>query len=311
MTRSINQSLFNIAFIFHNVNTIYLQIMKINKISPDENDFTKVLQSVTPKPQALYYLGTLPHKRQPTVTIVGTRKPSTYGQEVTHKLAYELARRGIVIVSGLALGVDGIAHRAALEAGGITIAVQANGLETLTPHSHRQLGIDILAAGGAIVSEYPPDTPPAKFRFLERNRLVSGLSDAVLITEAAARSGTLSTATHALEQGREVFVVPGNITSPLSAGCNQLIRQGATPITRVEDVLEIITPAILETQTRMPLGDNTAQVAILTLLQSGMRDGEEIQRVSGLDSATFSSELTMLEINGTIRALGMNQWTIR
>ena len=311
MTRSINQSLFNIAFIFHNVNTIYLQIMKINKISPDENDFTKVLQSVTPKPQALYYLGTLPHKRQPTVTIVGTRKPSTYGQEVTHKLAYELARRGIVIVSGLALGVDGIAHRAALEAGGITIAVQANGLETLTPHSHRQLGIDILAAGGAIVSEYPPDTPPAKFRFLERNRLVSGLSDAVLITEAAARSGTLSTATHALEQGREVFVVPGNITSPLSAGCNQLIRQGATPITRVEDVLEIITPAILETQTRMPLGDNTAQVAILTLLQSGMRDGEEIQRVSGLDSATFSSELTMLEINGTIRAPGMNQWTIR
>lgn len=285
--------------------------MKINKISPDENPYTKILTSVTPQPQALYYIGTLPYKRQPSIAIVGTRKPSKYGEEVTHKLAYELARRGIIIISGLALGVDGIAHRAALEARGVTLAVLANGLSKITPHTHRQLGIDILASGGALLSEYEPDIPPLQFRFLERNRIVSGLSDAVLITEAAARSGTLSTAARALEQGREVFVVPGNITSPLSSGCNQLIRAGATPVTRVEDIVEVLLPDTLEQQVKIPLGDNSAQTRIIELLQSGIRDGEELQQTSQLDAGTFSSELTMLEINGVVRALGANQWTLR
>lgn len=285
--------------------------MRISKISPDDNSFTAILQSVNPQPQALYYLGTLPEKRQPTITIVGTRKPTTYGQEVTYRFAFELAQQGIIVVSGLALGVDGIAHRAALDAHGTTIAVQANGLETLTPRSHRQLGIDILAASGAILSEYPPETPPAKFRFLERNRLVSGLSDAILITEAAARSGTLSTAAHALEQGKEVFVIPGNITSPLSTGCNHLIRQGATPVTSPQDILDILQPAPSNHQAALPLATNDAQHTILQLLASGLRDGEELQAASTLDSATFSSELTMLEINGAVRALGANQWTLR
>ena len=225
MPSQATQSLLILAFIFYNVNTFHTKAMKINKILPDENEFTKILTSVNPKPQALYYIGTLPAKRQPTITIVGTRKPTRYGQEITHKLAYELAKRGVIVVSGLALGVDGIAHRAALEARGNTLAVLANGLSKITPHSHRQLGIDILASGGAILSEYEPDVPPMQHRFLERNRIVSGLGDGVLITEAAARSGTLSTAARALEQGKEVFVVPGNITSPLSAGCNQLLLQ--------------------------------------------------------------------------------------
>lgn len=285
--------------------------MKINKISPDENDYTSILTSVIPKPQALYYLGTLPNKRQSTVAIVGTRKPTKYGEEVTHKIAYELASKGVTIVSGLALGVDGIAHRAALEAKGTTLAVLANGLSQLTPRSHRQLGLDILASGGAILSEYKPDTPPMAYRFLERNRLVAGLCDAVVITEAAARSGTLSTAARALEQGKEVFVVPGNITSPQSAGCNQLIRQGATPVTRVEDILEIIMPTTLENQLKIPLGNNEAQAKIIALLAEGLRDGEQLQRTSKLDASIFSSELTMLEINGVVRALGANQWTLR
>lgn len=285
--------------------------MKINKISPEENSYTKILTSVNPKPKAIYYIGTLPDKRQPSIAIVGTRKPSKYGEDVTYKLAYELAKRGIVIVSGLALGVDGIAHRAALEAQGTTLAVLANGLSKITPHTHRQLGIDLLAAGGAILSEYEPDTPPLQFRFLERNRIVSGLSDAILITEAAARSGTLSTAARALEQGKEVFVVPGNITSPLSSGCNQLIRGGATPVTCVEDILEVIMPQTIESQVKMPLGDNPAQMQIIELLHSGIRDGEELRRASRIDVSTFSSELTMLEINGIVRALGGNQWMLR
>lgn len=285
--------------------------MKINKIFPDENAYTKILTSVVPQPQALYYIGTLPSIRQPTLTIVGTRKPTRYGEEVTYKLAYELARKGVVIVSGLALGVDGIAHRAALDAGGTTLAVLANGLSQITPRTHRQLALDILAAGGAIMSEYEPDMPPMQHRFLERNRIVSGLGDGVLITEAAARSGTLSTAARALEQGKEVFVVPGNITGPLSAGCNQLLRSGATPVTCAGDILESIMPGNSDSQIKIPLGDNEAQTTIIQLLQSGVRDGDELQQASGLDISTYSTELTMLEINGVVRALGANQWTLK
>jgi len=285
--------------------------MKINKISPDENKFTQIITSIALVPEKLYYIGTLPEKRLPTVAIVGTRKPTAYGKEVTTRIATDLARRGIVIVSGMALGVDGLAHRAALDANGITIAVQANGLDNLYPTSHRQLGEDIVKSGGAIMSEYEAGTPSYPNQFLERNRIVSALSDAVLITEAAARSGTLNTASHALEQGKEVFVVPGNITSPLSAGCNQLLRQGATPVTSAEDIIEAIAPQLLEPQSQLALGDNALQAAIIQHLQAGIRDGDELQAGVTADAREFATELTMLEINGVVRSLGANQWTLR
>lgn len=285
--------------------------MKINKISPDENKFTQIITSIALVPEKLYYIGTLPEKRIPTVAIVGTRKPTAYGKEVTTRIATDLARRGIVIVSGMALGVDGLAHRAALDANGLTIAVQANGLDNLYPTSHRQLGEDIVKSGGAIMSEYEAGTPSYPNQFLERNRIVSALSDAVLITEAAARSGTLNTASHALEQGKEVFVVPGNITSPLSAGCNQLLRQGATPVTSAEDIIEAIAPQLLEPQSQLALGDNALQAAIIQHLQAGIRDGDELQAGVTADAREFATELTMLEINGVVRSLGANQWTLR
>ncbi len=288
-----------------------IKTMKINTLSPGDNNYTQILTSIAVVPKTLYYLGTIPSKRLPSVAIVGTRKPTPYGKEVTNRLASELAGRGIIIVSGMALGVDGIAHQAAIDAGGSTIAVQANGLDRLYPSSHRQLGENIIKTGGAIISEYEPTESPRLWRFLERNRIVSGLSDAVLITEASARSGTLNTAKFALEQGKEVFVVPGNITSPQSSGCNALIRQGAIPVTKVEDILEVIAPDLLQPQTQLALGDNPAQAAILTQLQQGIRDGDELQRLSGVDAAEFATELTMLEINGLIRSLGANQWTLR
>lgn len=259
----------------------------------------------------MYYIGTLPAERTPTIAIVGTRKPTRYGQEVTARLSADLAKRGIIIVSGMALGVDGIAHRAALDNGGLTIAVQANGLDRLYPATHRQLGQDIIQNGGAIISEYDPGTPGLPHQFLERNRIVSGLSDAVLITEASARSGTLNTANHALEQGKDVFVVPGNITSPLSAGCNQLLKHGATPVTCAEDIVEVLAPQLLESQTQLALGENPLQTAILTHIQAGVRDGDELQRLAEVEPHVFSSELTLMEINGVIRNLGANQWTIR
>lgn len=256
-------------------------------------------------------MGELPAERRPSVAIVGTRKPTAYGREVTHKLAFELAKRGVVIISGLALGVDGLAHRAALEAGGTTIAVLANGLPTIYPSTHRGLAKEILASGGAIISEYDSDVEARGFQFLERNRIVSGLADAVIITEAAARSGTLNTASHALGQGRDIFVVPGNITSPLSAGCNGLLKQGATPITEAKDVLEIIAPQLLKPQAILPLGSTPLESEIITLLQAGTRDGDELQRKTQASAADFGQALTMMEITGTIRALGGNQWTLK
>ncbi len=285
--------------------------MKINQILPHNHKYTQIITNIAVVPKKLHYIGKLPALRQPTVAIVGTRKPSSYGREVTTQLAGDLARRGVVIVSGMALGVDGLAHRAALEAGGTTIAVQGNGLAELYPHTHDQLGKDIIDGGGAIISEYEPNVPARDFRFLERNRIISGLSDAVLITEAALRSGSLSTAHHALEQGREVFVVPGNITSPLSGGCNSLLKQGATPVMSADDILEVIAPGLLKPQVQLALGDNSAQTTIIQLLVNGTRDGDELQRQSDIDPSQFASELTMMEINGLVRSLGGNQWTLR
>ncbi len=227
------------------------------------------------------------------------------------RIAEDLVQRGVIIVSGMALGVDSIAHRAVLDVGGTTIAVQGNGLADLYPATNRQLGQDIIEKGGAIVSEYEPDIPPMKHRFLERNRLISALSDAVLVTEAAARSGSLNTVTHALEQGKEVFVVPGNITSPLSAGCNALLKQGAHPVTCAEDILEIIAPQLLQPQTQLALGNNPLQTKIIKLLTDGIRDGDELQHLSKENATVFATELTMMEINGLIRNLGANQWTLR
>ncbi len=285
--------------------------MKINQLSPQEHKFTQIISTIADVPKTLYIIGTLPAERRVTVAIVGTRKPTAYGVEVTQRLTYDLAKRGIVIVSGMALGVDGIAHRAALEAKGTTIAVQANGLGTFYPSTHRQLALDIISSGGAVISEYEPETPPYPNQFLERNRIVSGLSDAVIITEAASRSGTLNTAMHALEQGREVFVVPGNITSPMSGGCNALLKQGAHPVTCAEDILEVIAPQLLQPQSQLALGDNALQTSIIQLLQSGIRDGEQLQIQSEATASDFATELTMMEIAGTLRSLGGNQWTLK
>jgi DNA processing protein len=285
--------------------------MKINSISPLKHKYLQIVDTIAKKPKILYFLGALPAERIPTVAIVGTRKPTAYGREVTYQLAYDLAKKGIVIMSGMALGADAIAHRATLDAGGTTIAVLASGLDNIYPVTNRGLAREIIAKGGAIISEYEPDVLARDFQFLQRNRIVSGLSDAVIVTEAALRSGTLATVTNALEQGREVFVVPGNITSPMSAGCNALIKQGAHPITCAEDVLEIIAPHLLAGQAMLPLGSTPLESTIISLLQSGIRDGDQLQTESGADTSEFSQALTMMEIAGTIRALGGNQWTLK
>lgn len=285
--------------------------MKINTISTEKQIFLQRSLDIDDFPKKLYILGKLPEKKIPTIAIVGSRKPSQYGREVTEMLATELSRQGVVIVSGLALGVDSIAHRATLAAGGTTIAVLANGLDTIYPRNHKHLSDQIIENGGAILSEYTPETPPLPFRFLERNRIVSGIADGVVVVEAATRSGTLSTATHALHQNKEVFAVPGNITSPLSAGCNALIKQGAIPVSCTQDILDIVAPTQKVKQAQFVLGDTPEEMSLLKLLQSGLRDGDDLQMESQIEPVVFNQTLTMLEIKGMVKSLGANQWTLK
>lgn len=285
--------------------------MKINTILPDKHNYLQIVASIAKPPKSLDVIGNLPSTHTTSVAIVGTRKPTPYGKEVGHMLAYELAKRGVVIISGLAFGIDAIAHKGALEAGGITLAVLANGLPAIYPSAHKALATQIVEGNGALLSEYKQGTDARPYQFLERNRIVSGLSDALIIIEAAARSGTLNTATHALEQGKEIFVVPGNITSPLSAGCNSLLKQGAHPVTCVEDIFEVIAPHLLQPQSVLPLGATPQETALIQLLQQGIRDGDALQQTSRLTVPEFSQTLTILEINGIVRSLGGNQWTLR
>lgn len=266
------------------------------------------LTTIDSPPKQLFYIGKNPNEiiQKPTVTIVGTRKPTPYGREVTTQLARELASKEIVIISGLALGVDSIAHQACLDAGGVTIAVLPCGPDAIYPSSHRHIAKRIVEQGGALVTEYPEGTPPLRQNFIARNRLVSGLGDIVIVTEAAEKSGTLHTANFALAQGKTVMAVPGPITSPLSKGTNNLIKTGALPITDVSDIL--LQLGITETEASEIHASNQEEYKILSLLASGIHDGHELLIKSGLDTSTFNQTLTMLEINGQVTAMGANQW---
>lgn len=289
--------------------------MEINRIRPDEHIFIQRLASIANPPKSLCFMGNLPDSGAPVVAIVGSRKPSAYGREVTEQLASDLAKAGCIIVSGLALGIDGIAQKAALEAGGTVIGVIPNELPDISPQTNYKLAMNIIKNGGAILSEWKKGDGKIvnRWSFLERNRLVSGLADAVIITEAAERSGTLNTAAHALSQGRDVFAVPGNITSPLSAGCNALLKQGAYPATEAKDILQIIAPKQLKksNQSQLPLGSSPEETIIISLIASGVRSGDQLQQQSGLSASNFSTALTMLEINGIIKPLGANNWMLK
>ncbi len=298
---------------------------KINEIRPQEADFTEVLASIVVVPKKLYFYGKMPenrlkcgtkrtYERPKVLAIVGTRKPTRYGEEVSYRLAYEAARRGAVIVSGLAYGIDSVAHRGALDAGGVTVAVMGTPIDQIYPRTHTGLAEKIIETGGVVMSEiaagekfYP------KVSFLERNRLISGLADVVVIPEAAERSGSLNTAAHALEQGKEIFAVPGDITRPLSRGCNRLLRQGAMPYLELEDVLNLLFPVRKKKKTaqvELIFGDNELETEVLRLLAQGVQDGEQIINILQTTIAEFNQTVTMLEIKGRILALGANKWVI-
>ena len=285
-----------------------MKIQKINRQSIGISGFTSVLETIPVPPKELFYKGTLPAKRVPTVAVIGSRKPTPYGIEVTRRIAYDLAKQGVVIISGLAYGVDAVAHKAALEAEGTTIAVLAGGLHKLYPAPHAQLANDIVRSGGALISEREPGYEARRYDFLARNRLVSGLADAIVVTEATEKSGTLSTVAHALEQNKEVFAVPGPITSLVSVGPNRLLQQGAHVALSAEDILRVIAPDIHKSQARLPLGDTEIEVRIIGLIQSGVSDGDVLLQQCTVSPAEFSQALTMMELKGSIVPLGGNRW---
>lgn len=285
--------------------------MKVKKLTLSAPDYPEKLRHIAGPPSQLYIQGNDINEllARPCVTVVGSRKVSAYGKAVTLELAGQLAKAGVVIISGLALGVDSLAHRAALEAGGLTAAVLPTGLDRIYPAAHTGLARQIVERGGALITEYEPGARTYPSNFIARNRIASGCSDAVLITEAAERSGTLSTARFALEQGKDVLAVPGNITSPTSAGTNNLIKAGATPVTSVQDILHVLGIAAA-TQRQIPTSPDPHEQALLTLMQNGTLEGADLLRQSNLEVSAFNQALTMLEIKGMVQALGNNRWSL-
>lgn len=286
--------------------------MKKIRISAKTKDYPPRLDMLADPPQAINILGNLSELLDmPTVGIVGSRKASAYGRGITEKFAEELARTGLCIVSGLALGVDSIAHRSAVMAKGKTIAVLPSGLDEIYPASHRGLAREIISSGGALLSEYDDSFRPRRESFIQRNRIIAALSDVLLVTEAAEKSGSLYTANFALELGKTVLAVPGNITSPYSAGTNNLIRSGAMLVSDTKDIFDAlgINPG---KQQRLDIyGDNEQEAKLLEMMAAGISDGDVLLHKSGMDIQDFQQTLTMLEIKGAIAAQGSNRWRIK
>lgn len=281
----------------------------IKNTTPDKDDFLQRMLDIAKVPKRLWYIGKIP-ENAPSVAIVGSRKPTEYGKYVTLKLASELVSRGVIIVSGLALGHDALAARGALDGKGKTVAVLGTAINDVTPKTNYNLAEEIVKNDGAVISEFEAGTKYHGGMHLQRNRLISALADVIIIVEAGFKSGTLNTAMHALEQGRELMAVPGNITSPLSVGCNKLISQGATPVTSVDDVLEKLGLS-LGGNDNTPLAQDESQRLIIEAIKSGVNDGDEIIKENSLTASEFNRSITMLELAGSVKALGANRWVIK
>lgn len=270
----------------------------------DEN-YPRMLREIDQPPPIIYQKGEILPEDETAVAIVGTRRVTAYGRGVTEELAAFLARNRITVVSGLARGVDAIAHRAALRAGGRTIAVLGSGVDRIYPPEHRQLAAEI-AESGAVVSDYAPGTAPESSNFPPRNRIISGLSLAVVIIEAGETSGALITASFAANQNRDVLSVPGNITSPNSIGTNMLIQSGARPLLKPEDVLEVLNLEQVNTRrmARRTLPADATEQQVLDVIAEGTLSVDEISFLSGLPIEIVSATLAMMELKGLVRNSG-------
>ena len=268
----------------------------------DDEAYPQNLRNVSGAPPVLYVDGTLVARDQWAVAIVGTRRASVYGREVAHRLATELARNEVTVVSGLALGIDTTAHQAAIDAGGRTIAVLGCGLDQVYPAQNRNLAAAIRQQG-ALVSDYPLGTRPEPRNFPPRNRIISGLSTCVVIVEAGTRSGALITAEFAADQGRDVFAVPGSILHPGSVGCNRLIQDGATPLLSIDDLLAQLDlerkRELAEVRRTMP--SDPLEARVLARLNMIPQHVDDLARELALNSGALTGVLTTLELKGLVR----------
>ncbi|MBI4304727.1 MAG: DNA-protecting protein DprA [Chloroflexi bacterium] len=275
----------------------------IRAIPRNSPAYPRLLKEIYDPPAVLYVRGEIGDTGENGVAVVGTRVPTPYGRETAHRLATELAAADITVVSGLALGIDGIAHRAALEAGGRTVAVFGTGLDEIFPVRHTELA-ERIVEHGALVSEYPLDTKYDSVNVPRRNRVLSGRARGTLVVEAGIKSGALITVRYALEQNREVFAVPGSILSEKSAGTNWLIQQGAKLVINCTDILEELNITVPGRQ--MPLrapGDDLERL-VLSAVTAEPVHIDDVIRTSGLPSSTVSAALTMMELRGLVRQSG-------
>ena len=252
------------------------------------------LAELPDSPDVLFARGKLPS--QPGVAVVGSRKASAYGLRLAERFGAALARAGWPVVSGLAKGIDGAAHRGSVESGGVTAAVLGNGIDRWYPAAHRSLGISILESGGAVVSEYPPGTPPSGWRFPPRNRIISGLSAVTVVVEAASRGGALITARAAVDHGREVLAVPGDVDRATSEGCNLLIRDGAIPVLGPDDLVEAVS-LILGTPAK---SGKEGSGEIERLIGPVGRPVDWIAEQTNLSITEILAELARLETEGRV-----------
>jgi len=264
------------------------------------------LKEIYNPPPLLYVRGEITREDDQSLGVVGTRSPTVYGKELAGRIVPELVRSGLTIVSGLARGIDSVAHNAALEAGGRTIAVLGCGIDVIYPAENRGL-FNRIVKQGAVVTEYPLGTKPDAFNFPARNRIISGLALGTLVVEAQHGSGALITADYALEQNREVFAFPGRTTDRGSAGCNRLIREGrAKLVTSTEDILEELdlTVAVQQLEIKAAIPANDEEGRLLALLSHEPIHIDELSRRSALAPPTVASTLMMLELKGTVRQVG-------
>ncbi len=268
------------------------------------DEYPSRLKEIADPPFLLYTRGNV-NWEQMMIGVVGSRNMTDYGVQTTEKIASDLAANGVIVVSGLALGIDAVAHQATINEGGQTVAVLGNGIDRVFPSTNFALANDILEHG-AIISEYPCGVSPAKHTFPARNRIISGLCQGLVVTEAAEGSGSLITARSALEQNREVFAVPGSIFNLNSVGTNSLIKMGAHPITSVQDIFDEfgISHPEVATSFRKVAGATDDERTIIDILRLEPKHIDEIIKVSGLSHSSVSSTLTIMEVGGKIKHLG-------
>ncbi|MGD8456814.1 MAG: DNA-processing protein DprA [Anaerolineales bacterium] len=286
-----------------------IQSQEITLLTWLDEAYPRRLKEINQPPPVLYLRGEITPHDEWAVAIVGTRKYTAYGQQVAEEVAAFLARNGVTVVSGLARGIDSIAHQAALNAGGRSIGILGNGVDLIYPPENKGLAKQMMEKG-AVMSDYPIGTPPESFNFPPRNRIISGLSIATVIIEAGQRSGALITAEFAVNQGREVFAVPGKITAPQSKGTNRLIREGAHPLLNPEDLMSALDlTMVTEHQTaRTILPADATEAALFNVLGHEPKHVDEIGREVNLPIEQVSSTLALMELKGLVRQVGGMQY---